>query len=147
MPKNSVSKPIVTVGALVVGPSARVLLTQTYKWRHRWSVPGGKIEDGETMVAALLREFREETALDLYDVRWAPTQESVYSDEFYRDSHMILLNFIARSEQETVTLNDEADRYAWVTPPAALDYDLNSVTRPLVEFYLAHGHSTELVSG
>ncbi len=141
------ARPIVTVGALVVGPSSRVLLTQSHKWNHRWSVPGGKIDDGETIRAALLREFREETGLDLVDVRWAPTQEAVYSDEFYKDSHMILLNFIARSDHEAVTLNEEAERYVWVPPFEALRYDLNSVTKPLVQFYLDYGHTSEPVDG
>ena len=130
--------PLPTVGALVVGPSARVLIVKTHKWRGLWGVPGGKIDHGETMRGALEREFSEETGLTLTHVYWAPVQEAVHHREFYKPAHFILLNFIATTENEAVTLNDEAEAYAWVAPERALTYDLNAPTRTLVEFYVAH---------
>lgn len=45
--------PLPTVAALVSGPSGRVLLVRTTKWRGLWGVPGGKIEWGEPLEAAL----------------------------------------------------------------------------------------------
>lgn len=135
--------PLATVGALAVSPAGRVLLVRTHKWRERWGVPGGKIRYGETMREALLREFREETGLALFDVRWGPVQEAVRSPEFYREAHFILLNFVARATSETVTLNAEAQAHAWVAPEAALDYDLNPPTRTLVAFYLRWGFVRE----
>jgi len=130
--------PLATVGALAVGPSGRVLLIRTHKWRDTWGVPGGKIHYGETLKEALRREFLEETRLNLTRIHWGPVQEAVRSPEFYRDAHFILLNFIARTEDETVTLNDEAQAHVWVTPEEALTYPLNTPTRALVDFYLAH---------
>ena len=103
-----------------------------------WGVPGGKIGDGETMRGALEREFLEETGLTLTGVYWAPVQEAVYPSEFYKPAHFILLNFIATTESEAVTLNEEAEAYAWVSPERALTYDLNAPTRTLIEFYAAH---------
>ena len=130
--------PLATVGALVVGPSERVLLVQTHKWRGKWGVPGGKIEYGETVRRALEREFLEETGLTLTDIYWGPVQEAVESPEFYKSAHFILLNFVARTEREEVALNEEAQAYTWVSPERALSYDLNAPTRRLVAFYLAH---------
>ena len=130
--------PLATVGALIVGPSERVLLIQTHKWRGKWGVPGGKIEYGETVRRALEREFLEETGLTLTDIYWGPVQEAVESPEFYKSAHFILLNFVARTEREEVTLNEEAQAYTWVSPERALRYDLNAPTRRLVAFYLEH---------
>jgi 8-oxo-dGTP pyrophosphatase MutT (NUDIX family) len=130
--------PLATVGALVEGPSGRVLLVRTTKWRGSWGVPGGKIAYGETMIAALRREFEEETGLTLHDVRPGPVQEAVLSEEFHLPAHFVLLNFFARTDDEMVHLNDEAQDYAWVSPREALAMPLNSFTRVLVEAYLRH---------
>lgn len=130
--------PLATVGALVRAPDGRVLLVQTHKWRNRWGVPGGKIAYGESVAAALRREFLEETGLTLSSIYWGPVQEAVRSPEFYREAHFILLNFIALSDGTAVTLNDEAQTYVWATPDEASALELNTPTRALLEFYRAN---------
>jgi ADP-ribose pyrophosphatase YjhB (NUDIX family) len=130
--------PLATVGALVINPAGECLLIRSHKWHDTWAVPGGKIDYGESMVQALKREFLEETGLQLSRICWAPVQEAVNSAEFYKPAHFILLNFIAYSEQQDVTLNDEAQMYAWLALEDALGYDLNTPTRRLLEFYRDH---------
>lgn len=140
-PPDAALRPKATVGALAIDAEGRGLFVRTPKWRGRWGVPGGKIEPGETMLAALRREFAEETGLELVDVRWAPTLEAVRSPEFVHDAHFVLLNFVARSRPGTVRLNDEADAFVWLAPRhASSRLDLNEPTRALVRHYLAHGH-------
>ncbi len=141
-PEPGRAYPLVTVGALLVGPSERVLLVRTHKWGGRWGVPGGKVDLGETLLAAVHREVREETGLTLGAVAWAPTQEAVDHPQFHRPAHFVLLNFVARAHGEDVILNDEAQAYAWATPDEALAMDLNAPTRALVEHYRAHGFAT-----
>ena len=126
------------MGALAVAPDGRVLLIRTHKWRDLWGVPGGKLEYGETLKAALAREFLEETGLTLGTIYWGPVQEVVRSPEFYKDAHFILLNFVALTESTKVTLNDEAQMHVWTKPEDALTMNLNTPTRVLVQFYLAH---------
>lgn len=135
--------PVATVGALVASPRDRLLVVRTHKWRGTWGVPGGKIEYGESVHQALVREFREETGLDIHDVRVGPVQEAIHSEEFHRPAHFILLNFIARTESEHVTLNDEAEEYAWLSPRDAMGLELNSFTHRLLAFYRDVGFSAE----
>jgi ADP-ribose pyrophosphatase YjhB (NUDIX family) len=125
--------PIVTVGGLIIDPDGRILLIRTHKWGDRWGIPGGKIDEGEPMAAALVREVKEETGLDVTEVRFEAAFDSINSPEFYKPTHMVLLNFTCRTEGGAVTLNDEAQAHAWVTPEAALRYDLNAPTRRLIE--------------
>lgn len=133
--------PLATVGALIVADDDSLLLIKTHKWHHKWAVPGGKIDYGESIETAVKREFKEETNLDVYDIHWAPTQESIESSEFYKPAHFIFLNFIARSNSKTVILNDEAQEYAWLSKTEIVKYDMNTPTKKLVEFYLKQGFS------
>ena len=126
----------VTVGALLMAADGTVLLVRSHKWGNRWSLPGGKIEAGETMHAALKREMREETGLTIDDIQFVCAQESVYSPEFYKRSHQILLNFTARVTTKAVRLNDEAQAYEWVSLENALKKELNEPTRRLIETVL-----------
>lgn len=54
-------------GAVVVDDEGRVLLVQRghEPERGRWTIPGGKVEQGESPAEAVLREVREETGLDV----------------------------------------------------------------------------------
>ncbi len=131
----STQYPLTTVGALVTGPDDKILITETTKWRGTWGVPGGKVDWGETLEQALLREFREEVGLDLYQVRFALLQEAVNDPQFIHSAHFILVNYYARSQNHTITPNEEIVRWAWVSPDEALHYPLNSYTRILVEHY------------
>ena len=131
-------RPLVCVGALVRGPEtaeggALYLIARTTKWRGSWGVPGGKVEWGETLEQATLREFREEVGLELHALHYVQTQEAVLSPEFHKPAHMLLIDFLAHTGSAAVTPNEEIAEWAWVTLTQALTYPLNSYTRTLVE--------------
>jgi 8-oxo-dGTP diphosphatase len=55
------------VGAVVRDDAGRLLLIRRGHEPSRglWSLPGGRVEPGETLEAAVVREVREETGLDV----------------------------------------------------------------------------------
>jgi phosphoglycolate phosphatase len=125
--------PIVTVGALIFNSSAKVLMVRTHKWSNLWGIPGGKIKWGEASETALQREVREETNLEVGDIRFVLVQDCVHSPEFYREAHFVLLNYTCACQGEpAVKLNDEAREFRWVTLEQALALPLNQPTRRLV---------------
>jgi len=128
--------PLTTVGALVTGPDDKILITETTKWRGTWGVPGGKVDWGETLEQAVLREFREEVGLALYQVRFALLQEAVNDLQFMHPAHFILINYYARARSNTIIPNEEIVRWAWVRPDVALHYPLNTYTRILIQDYM-----------
>ncbi len=125
-------RPLCTVGALVVNPNAEVLIVRTTKWRGTWGVPGGKLDWGESLEEALLREFREEVALDLQQVRFALLQEAILDSQFHVPAHFVLVNYYAFSASTQVVPNEEIVEWAWVPPQQALGYPLNNFTEKLV---------------
>jgi len=128
---------MVTVGALAFKPDGRFLLVDSPKWPGGWSIPGGKIERGETQFRALQREFREETGLELEEAELLLVQDAIDSPEFHRAEHFVLLNYQARTRGGQVKLSAEHVDFRWVTVDEALAMRLNSFTRRLVEAYRA----------
>ena len=55
----------IRVTGVVIEDGRILLLDQDAGAGRPWSLPGGKLEDGETLVGALVREMKEETGLDV----------------------------------------------------------------------------------
>ena len=131
--EKPVKRPIPTVGGLVFNQEGQILLIRTEKWSDLLGTPGGKMEYGETMEESFIREFKEETNLDVFDVEFILIQDGYNLPEFYKPSHFLLMNFIAKTNDTEVTLNDEAYEYHWVDLEKSLEMDLNQPTRLLIE--------------
>ena len=135
--------PIVTVGGLISNDAGRVLMIRTHKWSNKWGIPGGKTKWGETSEAALRRELKEETGLDIAGIRFVLVQDCIHSKEFYRDAHFVLLNYTCRVAGEpAVKLNDEGREFRWATIAEALRMDINEPTRVLLQAVAAKTPAT-----
>ena len=125
--------PVVTVGALISNDAGQMLMVRTHKWSNLWGIPGGKVKWGEASEAALRRELKEETNLEVTDIEFVLVQDCIHSQEFYRDAHFVLLNYTCRcAGAAEVRLNEEAQEYRWVNVATARTMPLNAPTRKLL---------------
>ncbi|MFA7006548.1 MAG: NUDIX domain-containing protein, partial [Verrucomicrobiia bacterium] len=85
--------------------------------------------------AALAREMKEETGLDVRDIRFVMAQDCIEPAEFYRREHFLLLNFTCRADATDVRLNEELEDFRWISTEDALKLELNKPTRILIETY------------
>jgi phosphoglycolate phosphatase-like HAD superfamily hydrolase/ADP-ribose pyrophosphatase YjhB (NUDIX family) len=132
-PGSPPALPISTVGALIRNSGGQVLMFRTRKWSNLWGIPGGKIKWGEPSIDALRREVREETGLEIDDIQFVLVQDCIFSTEFYREAHFLLLNYTALCREPVVVrLNHEAQEFRWVTEQEALTMELNTPTRILL---------------
>jgi 8-oxo-dGTP diphosphatase len=92
----STARPTVAVGAIVFDERGRVLLVRRGRAPARglWSVPGGRVELGESLAAAVERELREETGLA---VRCGALVEVVERITIEGEAtwHYVILDFLA----------------------------------------------------
>ncbi len=126
-----------TVGGLIVNDEGKILLVKSHKWFDSYTLPGGHIELGETMVNAVRREVREETGLDVEVKEMLLTQEAIFAPEFYKKKHFIFFDFLCRSKDQQVKLDqEELQEHIWVYPGAAYNLKLDSFTRKTLDRYL-----------
>ena len=125
-----------TVGVFIFNQDGEILLLQSHKWPGAYVVPGGHVELGERIEQAAVREAKEETGLDIYDLEFILFQQFIYDPAFWRQRHFIFFDFAARSDGTDVVLNDEAQDYIWIEPGEALALNLDSYTRNAVESYM-----------
>ena len=84
--------------------------------RGLYSVPGGRVEHGETMQQAVAREVREETALTIDIVGFAGWREVLPDPAAGRAGHYVVMSFAARWHAGEVVLNEELDDFRWIAP-------------------------------
>jgi len=125
--------PEATVGAVILNSEAKVLICKSNKWNHKYVIPGGHIEAGESMEEALVREVKEETGLDVFEIELLGINESIYSKSFQNKKHFIFVDFICRSNSNDVTLNEEAQSYEWINLTEIENYNLEKFTAKLLK--------------
>ena len=125
-----------TVGVFIFNPEGKLLLLHSHKWPGKLVVPGGHVELGERIEQAAVREAKEETGLDIHDLRFLCWQEFVYDPSFWKQRHFIFFDYACQAASTDVLLNDEAEAYQWVEPGMALELPIDSYTRVSIKEYL-----------
>jgi nucleoside triphosphatase len=125
-----------TVGALIFNQEDKIFLMKTHKWRNRYAIPGGHIELGERIVDALMREVKEETGLDIYDIQFIGIQECVFDDAFWEKKHFIFIDYACKTKSTEVRLNSEGQDYVWVPLDEALNLPIEPYTERTIKEYM-----------
>ena len=98
--------------------------------RSRYSLPGGRVEWGETLQQAVHREVAEETGLTIAIVGLAGIREVLPAAG---GGHFVVLSYAARWIAGEVTLNDEHEGHEWVSPEEAPHFHLTDGLMPIIE--------------
>lgn len=111
-------RPILAVSAAIIH-DGRLLLVRRARSPSVgfYSLPGGGVEAGETLIDALKREIREELNLEVEPVALAGFREAIARDADGRaERHFVILAFVARLVGGELRLSEEISEARWVGP-------------------------------
>ncbi|WP_175652158.1 Nudix family hydrolase [Pseudomonas sp. Marseille-P9899] len=122
-------KRIHVAAAVIRGADGQLLIARRDKTQHQgglWEFPGGKVEDGETVDAALARELREELGIEVTAARPLIKIKHDYPDK------QILLDVWDVSGFTGEPHGAEGQPLAWVSPKELAQYEFPEANRPIV---------------
>ncbi len=132
MPTTEADRPIVLVAAVaLVDRDGRVLIARRPEGKAMaglWEFPGGKVDDGETPEAALIRELEEELGIRVPARCLAPL---TFASHAYEEFHLLMPLYVCRNWDGAVTAR-EGQELKWVRPARLRDYDMPPADEPLV---------------
>jgi len=119
--------------AIIINPFDQVLVTQRSALMSlplKWEFPGGKIEEGETAEACLIREIKEELNIEIQITGSLSPNDYQYPDKLIR-----LIPFICRHTGGEIVLKEHAD-YKWLGVKDLLGLDWAEADVGVVREYL-----------
>jgi 8-oxo-dGTP diphosphatase len=135
MADPSSRNPVLAVAAVIWNDQREVLLIRRTKEprKGQWSLPGGKVEFGESIEDAARREVLEETGLTVALLGVAGIAETILdASAGAADVHFVLIDYSARVVSgEAKAASDAADA-TWFTHEAITDLPLWDETKRII---------------
>lgn len=124
-------KLVLVAAVALIDPDGRVLLAQRPEGKSMaglWEFPGGKVRDGETPEAALIRELHEELGIDTRQSCLAPIG---FASHAYEDFHLLMPLYVCRVWRGEISPR-EGQELAWVRPARLAGYAMPPADAPLI---------------
>ena len=121
-------RPVVSVGAVVID-GQRVLLVKRGQepLKGRWSLPGGVVEAGEELHAAVVREVREETGVNVQVGGVVEVLDRITRDADGRiEFHYVIVDYLCQAAGGSLACASDADDAQWVDRAELTGYDLTT---------------------
>ena len=130
--------PLVGVGAVIVeGDRALLVKRANDPYKGQWSIPGGRVELGESLVEAICREMREETGLDVEVGPLIEVFERIERDDTGVRYHFVVIDYLCTCAGGVLCAGDDAEDAAWVTSDELDRYDIRESAKAVIRRGLA----------
>jgi len=109
--------------AFIINANKEILILKRQNsevYNDLWDVPGGKLEEGNTLLEALIREIREETGLKLEKII-AVLSTAKFQGQA-ADKPIIFRNIYLVKAEGNVIISNEHAEYRWVSVENLKEY-------------------------
>ncbi|MGH9686355.1 MAG: NUDIX hydrolase [Candidatus Acidiferrales bacterium] len=128
------SQPIVGVGGVIIS-NGRVLLIKrgSPPLEGQWSIPGGLLEVGETLMEGVRRELREETAIEVRPLDLIEVFERIELDGSGKSRyHFVVLDYLCQALGGEARAGSDVTDVAWATAEELAEYSLSSTATRVI---------------
>ena len=110
----------VVVAPYIINDKGEILYFRNVKWKGLVP-PGGHVDYGETLEQALKRETKEETGLEIKNIKLFNVGEMIEPKEFYEPRHFIYFHYLCKIKKGKIKVDEkELVDYEWIDPKEAL---------------------------
>lgn len=110
--------------AFVLNEQKEILILKRAKgevYEQNWDVPGGKVEEGDTLLRGLTREIEEECGLELKRVILLLSSSRFNGNA--KDSPIVIRNIYLALADGEVEISDEHSEFKWIKPQELSNYN------------------------
>ncbi len=129
----------VACSGFIFSPNRKKLLLTRRKDNGEWCVPGGRLEAGESLAEACIRELREETGLETCAVRVVGVFSNPDAISTYPDGNrwqMVEVDLEMEIVSGEPTLSNETTEFGWFSEEDLWRDDIMSIELPRIAWAL-----------
>jgi 8-oxo-dGTP diphosphatase len=140
-------RPVVGVGAVIVKDGQVLIVKRGHEPRKgEWSLPGGRVELGESLMDAVRREIREETGLEIEVGPVVEIFDRIHRLDGRVRYHFVIVDYLCTRVGGELCAADDAEDAAWVSSDELEDYGVNEFAAAVIRKGLEMVHGSHSMS-
>jgi len=128
-------RPLVGVGGVVIAEGRTLLIRRgSAPLEGQWSIPGGTLEVGETLVEGVRRELAEETGLEVRVLELIEVFERISPDGDGKTKyHFVILDYLCERIRGNARAGSDVTDVAWATESELVRYELTPTATRVIQ--------------
>jgi 8-oxo-dGTP diphosphatase len=121
-------------GVVITGGRTLLIRRGTPPLEGEWSIPGGTLRVGETLIEGVRRELEEETALKVRVLDLIEVFERIFLDGEGRPRyHFVILDYLCEATGRNARAGSDVTNIAWAHEPELAKYSLTPAAARVIQ--------------